>query len=110
MRVMLVNPQTGTLRTGGAELLAERESSGGWTWVDLDNEGPETEYQVLTVNFGIHRLAVQDAQRDRHPAKIEAFDTYTFLLLKGLTADTTDIDFETLQISLFFSDNFLVSR
>lgn len=110
MRVMLVNPEAGSLRTGGAELLAERRTSADWVWVDLDNEGAETEHALLTGEFGIHRLAVQDAQRDRHPAKLEAFDSYTFLLLKGLTADTTDIDFETLQISLFFSDNFLVSR
>jgi len=110
MRVMLVNPDTGTLRTGGAELLAERESSGGWVWVDLENEDPAAERELLTGSFGIHRLAIQDAQRDRHPAKLETFDGHTFLLLKGLTADTTDIDFDTLQISLFFGDRFLVSR
>ncbi|MEO8443896.1 MAG: magnesium/cobalt transporter CorA [Gammaproteobacteria bacterium] len=110
MRVMLVDPATGTQRTGGQELLASRSTPGTWFWLDLDNENPEAERALLTAEFGIHPLAVQDAQRDRHPAKLEAFEQYTFLLLKGLTADTTDIDFDTLQITMFLSPDFLITR
>ncbi|MEO8223757.1 MAG: magnesium/cobalt transporter CorA [Gammaproteobacteria bacterium] len=110
MRVMLVDPATGTRRTGGRELLAARSTPGTWAWLDLDNEDTEAERTLLTSDFGIHPLAVQDAQRDRHPAKLETFEQHTFMLLKGLTADTTDIDFDTLQIAMFLSADFLVTR
>ena len=110
MRVMLIDRKTGGVRTGGAELLAERHTPGCWAWADLENEDPVVEAALLRDQFGIHPLAIQDAQRDRHPAKLEAFENFTFALLKGLTADTVDIDFDTLQIALFFGDEFLVSR
>ncbi|MEO7386736.1 MAG: CorA family divalent cation transporter, partial [Gammaproteobacteria bacterium] len=110
MRVMLVDPAGGTRRTGGSELLADRVPPGTWVWLDLEREDAEAERALLTGRFGIHPLAVQDAQRDRHPAKLETFEDYTFLLLKGLTADTTDIDFDTLQITMLISESFLVTR
>ncbi|MEZ5566464.1 MAG: magnesium/cobalt transporter CorA [Gammaproteobacteria bacterium] len=113
MRVMLLNPATGTLEVDTlplSERLSRPRPPGVWLWIDLDNESAEAERELLTGQLGIHRLAVQDAQRDRHPPKVETFDASTFLLLKGLTADTTDIDFDTLQIALFFCPDFLVTR
>jgi magnesium transporter len=60
--------------------------------------------------FGLHPLAVQDAQRDRHPPKVESFQDHTFVLLKGLDADTQDIDFGTIQIAIFVGERFVVTR
>ena len=60
--------------------------------------------------FNLHPLAIADAQRERHPPKLEVFDGYFFLLMQGLDANTTDIDFRTIQIAFFVGDRFLLTR
>jgi magnesium transporter len=55
-------------------------------------------------------MAIQDAQRSRHPPKIEAFDNSTFILLKPLSADSEDLHFSTIQLAIFIGERFLVTR
>jgi len=55
-------------------------------------------------------LAIQDAQRERHPPKFESFEDHTFVLLKGLDAETQDLNFGTIQIAIFVGDRFVVTR
>jgi len=58
----------------------------------------------------LHPMAIQDAQRERHPPKLEPFDDHVFILLKGLGKETPDFTFETIQIALFVGKRFLVTR
>ena len=44
------------------------------------------------------------------PPKLEAFDNHTFLLLKELTAESTTVEFATVQLALFIGERFLVTR
>lgn len=103
--------QAGKLQTGGVELVDHwQQDPTAVLWMDLsENEKPE-EAALLESNFGLHPLAIQDAQRDRHPPKIEAFENHTFILLKGLSADTQNIDFRTIQLAFFVGPRFLVTR
>lgn len=65
----------------------------------------------MASHFGISQLAIDDAQRDRHPPKLEWFDDdYFFLLLKGFTAETRSIDYDVVHVSLFVGQRFLVTR
>ncbi len=96
---------------GGEELL------GGWhldgndmIWVDFDQESKGREREIMEQQFQINPLALDDAQRDRHPPKLEWFKDCFFLLLKGFTADTDSIEFAVVHISLFVGRNFLVTR
>jgi magnesium transporter len=79
-------------------------------WVDVSAEPPEQEAQLLCEVFGVHELAVQDAQRVRHPPKIERFDNNLFIILKGLDAQSETTDFDTIQISIFAARDFLLTR
>lgn len=102
---------SGGMQVGGVELIASwREHPDSVIWVDLVENPQATEAELLEREFGIHQLAIEDAQRDRHPPKIEAFSDYTFVLLKGLSADSKDIDFDTIQLALFVGENFLITR
>lgn len=103
--------QASQLQTGGVELVDDwQQDPAAMLWMDLsENEKPE-EAALLESNFGLHPLAIQDAQRDRHPPKIEAFENHTFILLKGLSADTQNIDFRTIQLAFFVGPRFLVTR
>jgi magnesium transporter len=108
---MLHDPASKSQRVGGRELLdAWRESPDAIVWIDLYEVPSEAETALLQQYFQLHPLAIQDAQRDRHPPKIESFEDHTFVLLKGLDAETQDIDFGTIQIAIFVGSRFLVTR
>lgn len=111
MRVALYEKHTGTCQTGGLELID------GWQantqqllWLDLDGSDHALEKKLLQETFNLHPLAVSDAQRDRHPPKIELFQDHTFILLKGLSTNNDNIEYATLQLALFCHDNFIVTR
>lgn len=110
IRVMLHHPQTGTTNIGGEELIAAWQGSNDLLWIDLYQEDPATEMAFLTTRFAIDSMAVQDAQRDRHPPKFEAFDDYYLLLLKGLSKSSTGINFETIQIAMLVGERFFITR
>jgi magnesium transporter len=111
IRTLLYSPANGNLAAGGEELLL------GWQqqpdtiiWADFVDEQEVHEQQILEQTFAIHALAIQDAQRERHPPKLEAFNDHTFLLLKELSPYADAFDFATIQLALFVGDRFLVTR
>lgn len=111
IRAFLYNRSNKELKTGGQELCgAWRQSPDTLLWLDLTDENADSEQQLLQREFGLHPLAIQDAQRDRHPPKLEAFDGHSFLLLKELAADATTVEFATVQLALFIGERFLVTR
>ena len=59
--------------------------------------------------LGCHSLAIKDAQRDRHPPKIELFSNYIFMLYRGIYKPQDDLLFEHLQISMFVGTNILIT-
>lgn len=108
---MLLEPGGGTVHRGDESLLESWTPAGdSFVWVDFDREDPGRERRFLERRFELATLAVDDALRDRHPPKLEWFDDYYFLLLKGFTAETSSIDYSIVHISLFVGRNFLVTR
>ncbi|MDH3207840.1 MAG: magnesium transporter CorA family protein [Gemmatimonadota bacterium] len=111
IRALLYDPSDGRLTDGGAELIDAWERTPASTiWVVMENEAREQEESLLSKRFGIHPLAITDAFRDRHPPKIEQFQDNTFILMKGLDASSTSLDLDTIQLSLFVGERFLVTR
>ena len=111
IRAVLYDPSDQRLREGGVELIDEWERApASQIWVAIESQQPETERSLLSDRFGIHPLAIADALRERHPPKIEPFRDNTFILLKGLDAESTSLEFGTIQLSLFVGERFLVSR
>ncbi len=111
IRALLFNTVNGELLTGGSELLARwQQEAGTIIWADLAEQALEIEKRLLQETFGLHPLAIQDAQRERHPPKLEAYGDYSFLLLKELSPRSVDIEFATTQLALFIGKRFLVTR
>lgn len=99
------------LKIGGEELLNDwRNNADASIWLNFTGQNEDLENQFLQTTFGLHPLAIKDAMRDRHPPKLEAFENNTFLLLKELAADSTEIHFATEQLALFIGERFLVTR
>lgn len=96
---------------GSIELLEQwRNDTNTTLWLNIDGPVDEDIAQLLEEQIGLHPLSISDASRDRHPPKIEDFDDYTFLIFKGLSADSESIDCSNIQIALFIGERFLVSR
>ncbi|PIR00626.1 MAG: magnesium and cobalt transport protein CorA [Nitrospinae bacterium CG11_big_fil_rev_8_21_14_0_20_45_15] len=111
VRVMHYDPASDKTGFGDQSLIDQWKSEeASLIWVDISGMNHDEECNLLTKCFDINSLAIADAQRDRHPPKIEFFDNYFFLLLKGLDANTSTIDFTTIQIALFIGKRFLVTR
>jgi magnesium transporter len=111
IRVFNYHPAEKRLESGGPELIeAWAASPDALLWADFGDEPLDSEQAMLIDRFGLHPLAVSDAQRRRHPPKFERFGDHSFLLLRGLDAGTNDVEFGTLQIALFVGARFLVSR
>ncbi len=109
-RIRVMISQGANVRFGGEELLPQAPPAEGWIWVDLQDLDPEREQTILQQTFGIARLAIQDAQRDRHPPKLELFEGHLFLLLRELAADSDADTPNFVHTSVFVASNFIVSR
>jgi magnesium transporter len=94
---------------GGEELINTwREHKDSYLWLDIDSHDKEQE-RLLLQQMGCHSLAITDAQRDRHPPKIELFKDYIFMLYRGIYEPQDDLLFEHLQISMFVGVNILIT-
>lgn len=104
--VSIAKWQDGALILGGEELYRAGDSTP--TWIDLCGCDAATE-QLWMARCGAHPLAIQDAQRERHPPKLEQFDDQLFVLLRGIAARTEGVDYQPLQISYFIGASTLLT-
>ncbi|WP_221799938.1 magnesium transporter CorA family protein [Oceanobacter mangrovi] len=111
IRTLFVD-ELGQSQTGGEELLQQwRDSGSGRLWLDLMSDGKEyqqAERQFL-LELGCHTLAIEDAQRERHPPKLEEFDDQTFILYRGIAELDSDLHWKSQSISFFVSERLLIS-
>lgn len=80
-----------------------------WLWLDIDRHPVKEGRALLRNEFSISPLVLDDMHRKRHPPKLEQTPECWFLMVRGLDATTTDIDFDTIQLSFLVGDNFLVT-
>ena len=98
-----------TLEKGDLDLLRQwQQSPTGTIWLDIFNESPDTEKQLLT-ELGCHPLAIQDMQRERHPPKLEHFDDNTFILYRGIKAMNGSLNIELSPIAFFINNKILIT-
>ena len=106
---MLISPTEKTV-IGSSELISQWQENDKTTlWIDLDNVDLEEEKKLL-IQFNCHPLAISDAQRERHPPKIELFKDYIFMLYRGIVANDESLKFNHLQISMFIGKRVLITR
>ncbi len=110
IRTLLYQGSTGKVVAGDEELLRAPQQPDAILWADFYQHDADVERGIMQECFGLHPLAIQDAQRTRHQPKLEAFDDNVFILLKGLGPDAEEFEFETIQIAIFVGTHFLVTR
>ena len=81
MRVLLYDPEAGSIERGAEELLGRwRSRPQTLVWLDFETVSPAERETLLEGELGLHPLALQDALRDRHPPKVEQFGQELFLV------------------------------
>jgi Mg2+ and Co2+ transporter CorA len=110
-QVLPYDARVRSLVSGGEDLLSRgRSDPETVVWVDLPGLPADEEARLLEGACGRRPLAVQDAQRDRHPTQVEAVEGHGFLLFKGLSAQSGTIDGSTIQLAVFVGPRLLATR
>jgi magnesium transporter len=103
----------GTIRRDlGPRELAEAVRSGtGQLWVDVDSRNRH-QLAVLEKVFGFHHLAIEDTLSPESRVKLEEYDGYLFMIMRGVYFEdgTPDpYDLETFNLYFFLGPNYLVT-
>jgi magnesium transporter len=81
---------------------------GDFVWVGL-HEPTEKELATVEEEFGLHRLAVEDAFNAHQRPKLERYGDTLFLTLKSLWYVDAEDAVETGEINMFVGDDFVIS-
>jgi magnesium transporter len=72
-------------------------------WLDLDALDGEA-LRLLGAPFEFHPLAIEDAEHFGQRPKIDAYDTFTFVVAYGVAGDGTPVE-----VHCFYAEHFLVT-
>jgi len=111
IEVVLYDPASGSAQHGDAALIdAWQQSPDCWIWLNVSGAPDDEERQLLRDCFSVPDLAINDAIRERHPPKMEVFNTLILIILRDLITAYEDSEPDISQVAIFLGKNFLVSR
>jgi magnesium transporter len=85
------------------------EEAGTFLWVDLHGRS-EFSDELLREVFGFHPLAIEDVYKENHRPKVEDYDRYLYLILRGASDISLLEDVKTEEIDLFLGKDFVVTH
>ncbi|WP_406156051.1 magnesium/cobalt transporter CorA [Streptomyces sp. NBC_00882] len=91
-----------------SDALDEARSAGGFVWLGL-HEPTEKEFDLVTREFGLHPLAVEDALKAHQRPKLEVYDDSLFVVLKPVVYEPKSDTVSTGEVMLFLGDAFVVT-
>ncbi|MET9358839.1 magnesium/cobalt transporter CorA [Streptomyces sp. NPDC006617] len=98
-------------RTDGPEdfsdALGEARGAGGFVWIGL-HEPTEKEFELVSQEFGLHPLAVEDALKAHQRPKLEVYDDSLFAVLKPVMYEPDSDAVSTGELMIFLGDAFAV--
>ncbi len=108
IRSILTTPE-GSIREGDEQLFDQWQAEpDSHIWIDMQGE-PDERMQQLLERFECHPMAIQDAQKERHPPKIEEFDNHTLIIYRGISSFDAKLNFVPQQVCFFIGERFLVT-
>ncbi|MET9257364.1 magnesium/cobalt transporter CorA [Streptomyces sp. NPDC048182] len=98
-------------RTDGPEdfsdALGEARASGGFVWIGL-HEPTEDEFELVSQEFGLHPLAVEDALKAHQRPKLEVYEDSLFAVLKPVVYEQESDTVSSGEVMIFLGDAFAV--
>ncbi|MBP5978963.1 MAG: magnesium/cobalt transporter CorA [Halomonas sp.] len=105
----IVTTLDGTVYEGDEQLFATWQAiPDSNIWIDMQGENEETVERLLA-KFECHPMAIQDANKERLPPKIEEFDNHTLLIYRGISSFDAQLNFVPQQVCFFIGERFLVT-
>ncbi|MCW7947191.1 magnesium transporter CorA [Streptomyces hygroscopicus] len=100
-------------RTEGPEDLSDalaeaRASAEAFLWIGL-YEPTEKEFDLVTEEFGLHPLAVEDALKAHQRPKLEIYDDSLFMVLKPVSYEPHSDTVSSGELMVFLGDAFVVT-
>ncbi|MGW3916113.1 magnesium/cobalt transporter CorA [Streptomyces sp. NPDC005070] len=100
-------------RTGGADDLSEalaqcRAGGHAFVWIGL-HEPTEKEFDLVTEEFGLHPLAVEDALKAHQRPKLEVYEDSLFVVLKPVSYEPRSDTVTSGEVMVFVGDSFVVT-
>jgi magnesium transporter len=77
-------------------------------WVDVENPGP-TELAMLTDEFGLHPLALEDAGTGQRRPKVDEYKGYLLLVTHAALPTSDHREILTTEVDLFVGRNYVIS-
>jgi len=93
---------------GFSDALAEARASGGFVWIGL-HEPTGDEFALVTEEFGLHPLAVEDALKAHQRPKLDVYDDLVFLVLKPVGYDQDSDTVSCGEVMVLLGDGFVVT-
>ncbi|MDH6611213.1 magnesium transporter [Streptomyces sp. SAI-208] len=91
-----------------SDALDQARLAGGFVWIGL-HEPTEKEFELVTKEFGLHPLAVEDALKAHQRPKLEVYDDSLFVVLKPVVYEPESDTVSTGEVMLFLGDAFVVT-
>ncbi|WP_020117746.1 magnesium/cobalt transporter CorA [Streptomyces canus] len=91
-----------------SDALDQARRAGGFVWIGL-HEPTEKEFELVTKEFGLHPLAVEDALKAHQRPKLEVYDDSLFVVLKPVVYEPESDTVSTGEVMLFLGDAFVVT-
>ncbi|MDT3399792.1 magnesium/cobalt transporter CorA [Streptomyces sp. B1866] len=85
-----------------------RAAGNAFLWIGL-HEPTEKEFELVTSEFGLHPLAVEDALTAHQRPKLEVYEDSLFLVLKPVLYDDAESTVTGGELMVFVGDSFVVT-
>ncbi|WP_437002760.1 magnesium/cobalt transporter CorA [Streptomyces sp. enrichment culture] len=90
-----------------SDALGAARGAGGFVWIGL-HEPTEEEFDLVSEEFALHPLAVEDALKAHQRPKLEVYDDSLFAVLKPVVYEPDSDAVSTGELMIFLGDAFAV--
>lgn len=89
--------------------LGELKTFKGISWIDVEGLHDIPILEEIGRSFGLHPLVLEDIVNTDQRPKMEEYDDYIYIVLKMLCYDETKHEVVADQVSIVFSENFVIT-
>jgi magnesium transporter len=90
------------------DVAAVRRHGSSYVWIELHEPEPELMTEV-SEHFGLHELAVEDAQRAHQRPKVEGYDDFYFIVFRTVVWDEREHEVKYGELDLFLESGAVIA-
>lgn len=109
IKTYLFLPKEGLKQELGIEdVVSKLETTGACAWIDVESMD-DKDADILEQKFGVHRLAIEDCRTEETRPKIDTFKEHLFIVLDAIISFPKEEDIETVNLSAFLSERYIIT-